>query len=94
MAQVDINSSCVRVDFVNALASQLKLQVAQTPSSTPPDEAYRKLKEMLDAVDQAVKSGDPQKAELALFEAQSAVKESQNGAGTSSDKPKSVDAYA
>jgi hypothetical protein len=94
MSQIDISSSCARVDIVNALASQLKLQVAQTSSSMPPDEAYFKLKAKLDAVDQAVKSGDPQKAELALFEAQSAVKEALNGSSASSDTSKSVDAYA
>lgn len=94
MAQFDINSSCVRVDFVNALASQLKLQVAQTSSSLPPDEAYRQLKEKLDAVDQAVKSGDPQKAELALFEAQSAAKDLQTQTPSASSARGGMDVYA
>jgi len=48
----------------------------------------------LDAVDQAVKSGDPQKAELALFEAQTAVKESQITTGATPESSKGVDAYA
>ena len=70
MAAIDINSPCSRVDFVTALASQLKLQVAQQPHSIPADDAQRKLQSKLDAVDQAVKSGDPQKAEQALFDLQ------------------------
>jgi hypothetical protein len=94
MSQIDINSSCARVDIVNALASQLKLQVAQTSSSMPPDEAYLKLKSKLDAVDQAVKSGDPQKAELALFEAQSAVKDLQTQTPNAASPQHGVDIYA
>jgi hypothetical protein len=94
MAKIDINSNIVRVDFVEALASQLKLQMAQvSPASTSID-VYRKVQSKLDAVDQAVKSGDPQKAELALFEAQTAVKESQITTGATPESSKGVDAYA
>jgi len=94
---IDINSSCSRVDFVQALASQLKLQAVQMTSAIPPTDAHRKLQSKLDAVDQAVKSGDPQKAEQALFEAQSAVREAQNGTGAAPVKlptSRGVDAYA
>jgi len=94
MATIDINSSCSRVDFVNALAGQLKLQLAQAPHSIPADDAQRKLQSKLDAVDQAVKSGDPQKAEQAFFELQNAVSASQSLVSRSSTNPKSVDAYA
>jgi hypothetical protein len=93
MASIDINSSCSRVDFVKALASQLKLQVAQAPHSIPADDAQRKLESKIDAVDQAVQSGDPQKAELAYFELQNAVSASQNVASHTSAVSKSVDIY-
>jgi len=83
------------VDFVTALASQLKLQVAQQPHSIPADDAQRKLQSKLDAVDQAVKSGDPQKAEQALFDLQGAVSASlDNVVSQSTASSKSVDAYA
>jgi hypothetical protein len=62
MSAIDINSPCSRVDFVKALASQLKVQVAQAPHSIPADDAQRKLQSKLDAVDQAVKSGNPSSA--------------------------------
>jgi len=95
MAAIDINSPCSRVDFVTALASQLKLQVAQQPHSIPADDAQRKLQSKLDAVDQAVKSGDPQKAEQALFDLQGAVSASlDNVVSQSTASSKSVDAYA
>lgn len=81
------------MDFVKALASQLKLQVAQTPHSIPADDAQRKLESKIDAVDQAVQSGDPQKAELAYFELQNAVSASQNVASHTSAISKSVDIY-
>ena len=91
---IDINSNCARVDFVKALASQLKVQAAQPSHGSKPDEGYQKLKMKLEAVDQAVKSGDPQKAEQALSAAESAAKDMRNVAGTSPDKSKSVDIYA
>jgi LPS O-antigen subunit length determinant protein (WzzB/FepE family) len=94
MAAIDINSSCSRVDFVKSLASQLKLQVTQASHSIPADDAQRKLQSKLDAVDQAVKGGDPQKAEQALSELQNAVSSSQNGVSHSSAGSKSVDVYA
>jgi hypothetical protein len=95
MSAIDINSPCSRVDFVKALASQLKVQVAQAPHSIPADDAQRKLQSKLDAVDQAVKSGDPQKAEQALSELQSVVSSSQNtGSSQTTTSSKGVDAYA
>ncbi len=95
MAAIDINSPCSRVDFVKALASQLKLQVAQAPHSIPADDAQRKLQSKLDQVDQAVKSGDPQKAEQALFNLQGAVSASLTTvASPPAASSKSVDAYA
>lgn len=72
---IEINSDCSRVDFVSMLASQIKLQLAQGPHSIPADENQRRLQAKIDAVDEAVKSGNPQKAELALASAQYAATE-------------------
>jgi hypothetical protein len=92
--KIEINSNSSRVDYVQTLANQLKLQMAQTPHSIPPDERYRRILAKLDSVADAVKSGDPQKAELALASAQDAVSEIQALTGTLPAGPESVDTRA
>ena len=69
---IDANSNCSRVDAVKAAANQLKIESAaanSTGASTQADDASRKLKSDLQNLDTQVKSGDPQKAELALAQA-------------------------
>lgn len=69
---IDANSNCSRVDAVKAAANELKIQSAaanSTGDGAPLDEASRKLKSDLQNLDAQVKSGDPQKAELALAQA-------------------------
>ena len=90
---IDINSNCSRVDAVKAMASQLKMQVAQAPHTTPPDKNVQKAQSQLDSLDIEVKKGDAQKAEIALSTARSAVTELQTQRPKSSSA-RGLDVYA
>ncbi len=70
---IENNNESIRLDFVRLLGGQLKRHVAQSLSSFPPSDDYFKLQATLNALDQALESGDPQKAERALFSAQNAL---------------------
>jgi hypothetical protein len=94
MAMIENNNERIRLDFVRLLGGQLKLHVAQTLSSFPPSDDYFKLQATLDALDQAVKSGDPQKAEQALFSAQSALIEFLSPSVVLYADLKKIDTYA
>jgi hypothetical protein len=68
---ISVNSNCSRVDAVKAAATLLKLQSSVAGSSTTSPsaqgtDAARKVKSDLQALDGVIKSGDAQKAEVAL----------------------------
>jgi hypothetical protein len=68
---IAVNSNCSRVDAVKAAAVLLKLQsgtaaASASASSAQGSDAARKVNSDLQALDGVIKSGDAQKAELAL----------------------------
>jgi hypothetical protein len=91
---IENNNEGIRLDFVRLLGGQLKLHVAQSLSSFPPSDDYFKLQATLAALDQAVQSGDPQKAEHALFSAQSALIGFLSPSVVLSADLRQIDAYA
>jgi hypothetical protein len=87
-------SNCSRVDAVKALASQLKMQLAQAPQSIPASESYRKAQGRLEALEKEIRTGDAQKAETALSNATIAVEQLQSQATTPAESGSGLDTYA
>lgn len=84
-----VNSNCTRIDAVKATANQLKLQ--KLPPATDPHADPQKsqaVKTDLQALDSSIKTGDAQKAELALSNVRNAL--SQLDAAAGSDKPRQL----
>jgi hypothetical protein len=75
---IDISSNCSRVDAVKATATQLKMQAALLAQAIPPNRAQRNVQVKLDTLDDEVKKGNAEQAEIALLEAQTALNEAQN----------------
>jgi hypothetical protein len=98
---IAVNSNCSRVDAVKAAATLLKLQ-SSVSGSTPTEpsaqgsDAVRKVKSDLQALDNVIKSGDAQKAELALAATRKDVAAAQEAAPQKSaaNDFNGLDAYA
>ena len=66
-------SNCCRVDAVKASANQLKAKFAQHAASDAADPTLRSAGQELQTLDSQLKSGDANKAELALSAAKSSI---------------------
>ena len=87
---IAINSNCSRVDAVKASAEQIKLEISKAPSfQSGGSQQLRAVERDVQSVDDAVRSGDAQKAELALSDLQSAVRDL-NSASAGKTKPHST----
>jgi hypothetical protein len=69
---ISLSNNCCRVDAVKASANQLKLQLAQQRTRLD-DSATRSATQELLTVDAQIKTGDANKAELALANAKLAL---------------------
>ena len=95
------SSNCSRVDAVKAAATLLKLQsnVAGSSTTAPSSQgsdADRKVQSDLQALDGVIRSGDAQKAELALATAKKDVDAAETDAPQKSARHdfQTLDAYA
>jgi hypothetical protein len=98
---IAINSNCSRVDAVKAAATLLKLQStiagsSATGSSAQGSDAARKVNSDLQALDGVIKTGDAQKAELALAATRKDVEAAETAPRQKSGTQdyQSLDAYA
>ena len=97
---IDVNSNCSRVDAVKAMAGLLRMQAPPPARTTGSDPQQRRVQNQLNALDEAVKQGDAQKAENILAAAASAVKELQTQSPRPGSEPGSgqvfrgLDVYA
>ena len=73
LVSMNISSNCSLVDEAKAKSMQLQMQLDQTPHSTPESDSYRRALSQIQALNNAVKGGDAQKAETALATASTAV---------------------
>jgi hypothetical protein len=72
---IDATSNCTRIDAVKALMNQLKLQTVQAP--TPEKGSSTQAAAVTDelrTLDSSIKTGDPQKAEIALFHLRNTIR--------------------
>jgi hypothetical protein len=98
---IAVNSNCSRVDAVKAAATLLKLQssaaaASASASSARGSDAARKVNSDLQALDGVIKSGDAQKAELALAATRKDVAAAETAAPQKSpaNNFQTLDAYA
>jgi len=70
---LSLSSNCCRVDAVKASANQLKMQLAQVKVDDAHKFKTQAASEQVQTLDMQIKSGDANKAELALSAAKSAV---------------------
>ncbi len=98
---IAVNSNCSRVDAVKAAATLLKLQSSVSGSSTigssvQGSDAARKVNSDLQTLDGVLKTGDAQKAELALAATRKDVEAAETAASKKSPgiNFQTLDAYA
>ena len=98
---IAVNSNCSRVDAVKAAATLLKLQSTIAESATAGQsaqgsDAARKVNSDLQALDGVIKTGDAQKAELALAATRKDVETAETAASQNSPGQdfQRLDAYA
>lgn len=66
-------NNCCRIDAVKASANQLKLKLAQHAAADSNDPRFRSASQQVQSLDGQLKSGDANKAELALSAARSSI---------------------
>lgn len=74
---LSLSSNCCRVDAVKASANQLKMQLASGKVNDARKPQEQSASEKLQSLDAQIKSGDANKAELALSSAKQAVEQLQ-----------------
>jgi hypothetical protein len=91
---MNISSNCSLVDEAKARSMQLQMQLDQTPHSTPESDSYRRALSQIQALNNAVKGGDAQKAETALATASTAVMQVKTQNPVAAGSTGGLDVYA
>ena len=74
---LSLSSNCCRIDSVKATANQLKIQLAQANSANAPDPKTQSANGQLQSLDAQIRTGNADKAELALSSARTAIEQLQ-----------------
>jgi len=86
---LSMSSNCCRVDAVKATANQLKMQLAQVKADEANKPIEQTATQQLQSLDSQIKSGDANKAELALSAAKLAIQHVQYARPAATHKPSS-----